>query len=138
MSALVIDCSVAAAWCFADEGGPAVLQLLQRVRAEGGVVPAVWFAEIGNVLLAAERRGRVASADVSEYLALLGALDMDVDADSGPRVHRVVVPLARRHGLTAYDAVYLELAMRRGLPLATLDHELARAAAAERVQVLPG
>ncbi|MBX3406064.1 MAG: type II toxin-antitoxin system VapC family toxin [Phycisphaeraceae bacterium] len=137
MTPFVVDASVAATWCLADESPPAVVELLNRVKNSGAVVPGMWFAEIANVLLMAERRGRLKSDAVSEYLTLLGTLQLEVEADSGSRIHLAVVPLARRHKLTVYDAMYLEIALRRGFPLATLDHELVRAAASEKVPTLP-
>lgn len=135
MSAFVLDCSIAVAWCFADESDPTVLGLLKQLREHGAVVPAMWSAETANVLLMAERRGRIDSSAVEEYLVLLGSLELDVEAE--PRIRHSAISLARKNKLTVYDAIYLELAMRRGLPLATLDSDLVRAALNEGVRTLP-
>lgn len=137
MSGYVLDASVTVAWCFDDESTPAAWTLLERLRTETGVVPPLWALEVGNILLGAERRRRIAPARTAEFLGLLGALDIRVDPEPPGRVFRDVLPLARSQGLTTYDAAYLELALRTGLPLATKDQALARAAKALTVKTLP-
>lgn len=136
MSGFVLDASVAVAWCFGDEGTPAAWALLDRLRTEPGVVPALWALEVGNILMGAERRKRIAPARTAEFLGLLGDLDIRVDVEPPGRAFRDVLPVARSSGLTTYDAAYLELAMRSGLPLATKDAALARAAKASGVATL--
>lgn len=128
---LVVDTSVAAAWWFADEATPATDAVLERVVAEGAVVPALFSAEVANVLVQAERRKRIAPALVDRVLGILGKLPIEVEAP--PRTPASAVALARAHGLTIYDAMYLEAAIRRGLPLATLDRDLQGAARAAGV-----
>jgi predicted nucleic acid-binding protein len=125
---LVLDCSVTMSWLFREEFTPFAERILDEVTASRAVVPSLWPLEVGNVLLQAERRGRVSEADGSRFLALLGGLPIDVDALRGLDWLHDVVPLARETGLTAYDASYLELAARFGVPLATLDRRLASAA----------
>lgn len=134
MSGFVLDCSVAVCWCFDDEASPATDALLERVRDEGAVVPSLWQVELANVLLQAERRRRTTAADTTTFLDLIDELPIATDEETVHRALREVLTLARAHGLTAYDATYLELAMRRGLPLATRDAALA--AAARRVGML--
>lgn len=136
MTAFVLDASVAVAWCFDDEGTPAAWALLDRLRTAPGYVPTIWALEIGNILLGAERRRRITRARTTEFMEILDALDIRADSDVQPRALRVVLPLAREQDLTTYDASYLELAMRLGLPLATKDRALARAATTLRVEVL--
>ena len=136
MTAFVLDASVAVAWCFDDESTPAAWALLDRLRTAPGYVPTLWALEIGNILLGAERRQRITRARTTEFLEILCALDIRADAEVQPRALQVVLPLAREQGLTTYDASYLELAMRLGLPLATKDRALAGAAATLRVEVL--
>ena len=136
MSAFVLDASVAVAWCFDDEGTPAAWALLDRLRSNPGHVPAVWELEIGNILPGAERRRRISHARVVEFLGILDELDIRIDPDLPGRAFRDVLPLARERRLTTYDATYLELAMRLGLPLATKDKALARAATALRIKML--
>ncbi len=137
MSGYVLDASVAVAWCFDDESTPAAWALLERLRDEPGHVPALWALEVGNILLGAEKRRRITQARTAEFLGILGELDIRVDPEYPGRAVRDVLPLARAQGITTYDASYLELAMRTGLPLATKDLALARAAAALSVATLP-
>lgn len=131
-----MDTSATMAWCFADERTAASLVLLDRVSADGAVVPALWHAEVANVLAQAERRRRIAPAATAEFLALLGELRLDTDDAPPGRATGPVLALAREHGLTAYDATTLDLATRRGLALATRDAELRRAAGAVGVALL--
>jgi predicted nucleic acid-binding protein len=128
LSGLVLDCSAAIAWYLEDEATPYADSILLRVRQEGAAVPAIWPVEVANVLLVAERRRRLTLADSLRIVGLLGRLPVDVDMQTPSRVLVSVFPLAREQRLSAYDASYLELAMRLGLPLATLDTTLQRAA----------
>lgn len=137
MSGLVLDCSLAVSWCFEDEATPETDALLERVRTEGAVVPQLWHLEISNVLLQAARRGRIALAAVGARIQLLGALPIATDEETSVRAWRDVLALATRENLTTYDASYLELAVRRGLPLATKDRELRQAAERAGLQHLP-
>jgi predicted nucleic acid-binding protein len=125
---LVLDCSVTMAWLFREELTPFTERVLDDVTAGRAVVPSLWPLEVGNVLLLAERRGRVSEADGARFLALLGGLPIEVDSLRGLEWLHDVVPLARATGLTVYDASYLELAGRFGAPLATLDRRMAAAA----------
>jgi predicted nucleic acid-binding protein len=97
-------------------------------------VPGLWSLEIANGLVTGERRGRIRPAESAAFVALLEELPIVADGATGARALHETMNLAREHGLTAYDAAYLELAMRLGLPLATGDRSLA--AAAERVGVV--
>lgn len=126
---LVLDASVAAAWCFPDEGEDAVATDAAHYLVESSaLVPPVFWFEIRNVLLMGERRGRVAAADTGRFLDRLGSLPLEEDHAASSVV---VLDLARAHKLSVYDAAYLELARRRVAPLATLDRRLAAAAARE-------
>ena len=136
MTSFVLDASVALAWCFDDESTPAAWALLDRLHATPAHVPSLWALEIGNILLGAEKRRRITQARTVAFLGILGDLDIRVDPDLPGRAFRDVLPLARERRLTTYDATYLELAMRLGLPLATKDKALARAAAALHVKTL--
>jgi predicted nucleic acid-binding protein len=133
---LVVDCSVAVAWCIEDEAAPDTDALLERVRDEGAVVPSLWHLELGNVLLQAERRKRLKPGEVASRLELLQVLPIATDDETPARAWREVLALARSEHLTTYDAAYLELAMRRGLPLATKDVELGAAAGRVGVELL--
>jgi predicted nucleic acid-binding protein len=122
----VIDMSVAMAWCFEDEATEAADLVLDRLREDEAVVPAIWPLEVANVLLVAERRGRLTEAQASRFLGLLTQLPIEVD--DAPREVAAVVAAGRRHELSSYDASYLVLAERLGASLATLDRRLAKAA----------
>lgn len=137
MSAMVIDCSAALAWCFEDEASDEADALLLRIGDEGAVVPALWHLEMANVLIQAAKRGRITTDDADTRLRLMGTLPIVTDAETSTRAWRDTLALARTEGLTAYDAAYLELAVRRRLPLATRDKALAGAARRRGVQVLP-
>jgi predicted nucleic acid-binding protein len=126
---LVLDSSMALAWCFADERSYVATEVLQRVSVDGATVPALWHLEIANGLLVAERRGRVSADFRHQTLADLAVLAIHVDAETPRRAWHATSELAERFGLTPYDAAYLELAERTGLPLATRDAALAQAAA---------
>jgi predicted nucleic acid-binding protein len=131
---LVLDASVTIAWALAGEvRTDEARTLLARVADEAAVVPGLWRLEIGNALLSAERRGRIKPERVDAVWRQLGELPIDIDQETNTRAWSSSAALARRHGLTLYDAAYLELAARRSLPLATFDGPLARAAAAENV-----
>ena len=131
MSALVLDCSVAVAWLLEDEGSPAAEAVLDRVVTSGAVAPALWWAELRNVLVMNERRGRMTVAGTTIALAEIGALGVRLDYSPESAL---VLRLARDHSLTVYDSLYLELAIRERRPLATLDQKLRMAAEAEGVQ----
>lgn len=126
----VLDNSVALAWCFEDEHTPKILSVLQRVTETGAHAPMLWPLEATNGLLVAERRGRL---DMQRRLHLHGflqALPIALDADTAGHAWGATTRLAEQYGLSAYDAAYLELAERLGLPLASLDRALRNAAAA--------
>lgn len=134
---IVIDSSLAAAWCFGDEATPQTDALLHSLENKRGLVPALWHFELTNMLVQAERRKRIASVDATALLGFLDSLPIETDSETPASRRRDVWTLARRHGLTSYDAAYLELAIRAGLPLATRDQALARAATECGVSVLP-
>ena len=138
MKAFVLDCSIAAAWLFEDEARPETDDLLEQLRDGGALVPNLWHLEVGNVLVQAEKRGRINVAQISARLDLLASLPIVTDAETSPRAFREILSLARSEALTTYDAAYLELALRRGVPLATQDKALVRAAKAAKVETLPG
>ena len=128
MSALVIDSSAALSWCFEDEAWPESDALFEQVRDQDAVVPGLWHLEVANVLLQAEKRGRIATSDVATRLELIAELPIATDTETTARAWREILALARAEGLTTYDATYLELAIRRGLPLQTKDEALITAA----------
>ena len=137
MTAFVLDCSIAMTWCFEDEARPDTDRLLDRVRDDGAIVPALWYWEVANVLNSAVRRGRLASGDVATRVGLLAVLPIEVDQDAASRAWRETLMLAQGQSLTAYDAAYLELAIRRRAELATRDKDLQIAATRLGLTVLP-
>ena len=136
MNEIVIDASVALAWCFKDERTAVTAELLERVQTDVAAVPILWHLEIANVLALAERRGRITSAESAELIALLETLEIAVDEETPSRAFGRVLDLARSERLTAYDAAYLDLAMRLGAPLASKDRDLCDAAERVGVKVL--
>jgi predicted nucleic acid-binding protein len=137
VSALVITSSAALSWCFEDEASAESDALFERVRDQGAVVPGLWHLEVTNVLLQAEKRGRITTGDVGIHLELIAQLPVTTDDETTARAWREILALARAEGLTTYDATYLELAIRRGLPLQTKDAALISAAQRSGVAV-PG
>jgi predicted nucleic acid-binding protein len=124
----VLDASLALAWFFRDEQNAYAHRVLRRLGDDPAIVPDIWILEMVNGVLVAERRGRLTSADVARVSAELADLpiepaDVTLEQALGP-----VLDLARAEKLSAYDAAYLELAMREGLPLATQDAALQAAA----------
>ena len=132
----VLDCSVTMAWIFPDEANEATDALRESLEANSAVVPVLWPIEVGNVLLVATRRGRITEDDWASIRDNLEALPIDIDAESCGRVLHTVLPIAYEHALSVYDAMYLELSLRLGVPLATLDEELITAAKTAGVEVL--
>lgn len=127
---VVVDASALAGLVLPDEAGGGLADALERAEP---VAPALLWAEIRNLLLMAERRGRIGTETLDLALATLDAIGVALDA--APSSEHTI-RLARRHGLTVYDALYLELALRIGAPLATADRALSRGAEAEGVAVI--
>jgi predicted nucleic acid-binding protein len=115
-------------WCFEDEENSYAEDVLESLEFAQALVPAIWPLEVGNVLLVAERKKRLSQAAVVRFLALLDGLPITVEQETRERMLKEIVSLAREHGLSTYDASYLDLAMRLDLPLATQDTSLAKAA----------
>ena len=136
--AIVVDVSVAAAWCFEDEVSAFTDAALDAVVRGGARVPALWVVEMANVLAMAERHGRLDAARVDRFLEALLALPVTLDHGAAAALAPTLLRLARVHRLTAYDASYLELALRTGLPLATRDAALRRAADRAGVTLFAG
>ena len=133
---LVLDSSVTLAWIYTEQISAGVTRALDLVSREGAWVPSLWRLEVANVLQMGVRRGRHSAAFRNATLADLALLPINIDPDTDAHAWGATLRLAERHRLTLYDAAYLELAKRRGLPLATLDMELRAAAKAEKVALL--
>jgi predicted nucleic acid-binding protein len=128
----VIDASVVVAWAL-QEVHPTAALALARIENDQALAPALWWFEVRNGLIVNERRGRIPEARTLEFLQELKEIAVAVDVAP---LEDQVLTLTRRHGLTVYDAAYLELALRAALPLATLDMALVRAARTEGVQLI--
>jgi len=133
---LVLDTSAALAWIYPDESTPAISLVFARTLEHGAWVPGLWRLEIANVLEMGVRRGRHNATFRDETLTDLARLPIHVDPETDSHAWEETMRLAERHRLTLYDAAYLELALRRGLPLATLDSDLRDAATAEGLALL--
>ena len=133
MSRFVLDASIAGAWLLEDEDDPVANAAMSRLATDFALVPELWHLEVRNVLVVAERRGRVGPAGLEDGLRRIGELPIRTDTE--PNLGTALA-LARRHRLTIYDALYLELALRADAPLSTLDRALAGAAVAERRPLL--
>lgn len=135
---LVLDASMALAWLI-ERSRPEEISLCQRtariINEQGAIVPALWFTEVTNGVIVAERQGAITSRQLSTFRADLAALPIDMDLASPESVQAGILAIAQRSGLTAYDATYLELAIRRNAPLATFDRQLAEAARAAGVAI---
>ena len=130
----VLDSSVALSWLMPDEANERTDALADALEQANAHVPAIWHLELGNALLMAQRRKRISDSEFRRCVAALSALPIEVDSAAELAG---VLSIARRLGLTSYDAAYLELAQRRGLPLATLDDKLRQAGKALKVTVVP-
>jgi predicted nucleic acid-binding protein len=133
---LVIDSSMTLAWYFEDERTEASIAVLNQVADTGAAVPALWRLEVLSGLQVAVRRGRITAAYRDASLVDLQSLVIAIDPDTNRQAWSATLRLCERFGLTPYDAAYLELALRRQLPLATLDGDLVRAAQAENVPLI--
>jgi len=132
---LVLDASVALAWGLEDESNAYTDEVLDEMENREAIVPCIWPLEVSNALLVAERRGRVTRAMVAGFLEYLGSLPVVVEQCDSERIFGEVLLLAREQGLSVYDAAYLDLALRLGLPLATQDDALRTAASRVGVEI---
>jgi len=124
----VVDNSVVMAWCFKDEVSPYSDSVLGNLEFRTAYVPAIWPLEVSNVLLVAGRQGRISEAGVTRFITLLDQLPIVVEQESPSRMFKEILALGREYNLSSYDASYLDLAMRKGLSIATLDKRLITAA----------
>ena len=134
--ALVLDASVALSWCFDDKATAATREVLVRLDKDTAVAPSLLLLEVANVLVLAERKKRISPGGTAEFIDLIDKLAIEIEEQTSARVLHDVLNLARGEALTAYDASYLELAMRLGLPLASKDVALRRAASRLGVPLL--
>jgi predicted nucleic acid-binding protein len=137
LSRIVVDASVTLSWCFPDEQTPLSLNVLERLKAgDEALVPSFWPLEVLNSLLVGERRGRISPQQTRAFLGDLEALNASFDYASVEQVNGPVQMLCRDHGLTPYDALYVELATRTRCPLATHDQAQRKVANALNIECL--
>lgn len=132
----VLDGSVTLAWLHRDETTSAVEQVFARLSKAGAWVPTLWRLEVANVLETNVRRGRYGAGFRDSAISDLAVFPIQVDSETDRQAWGATLRLAGRHRLTLYDAAYLELALRRGLALATLDKDLRAAGKAEGLELL--
>ncbi len=133
--AVVIDNSVVMSWCFADEANQYADNVLESLKYVRAIVPCIWPLEVRNVLVVAEKRGRLRYIDSIRFLELLSELPIDIEQQLSEKMMMNIFLLAREAQLSTYDASYLELAIRKNLPLATLDKALLRATEKFNIEV---
>lgn len=135
MRGIVVDASVALAWCFPDEASEYADAVLLAVENQSIIVPAIWAVEITNALLVGERRKRIRQPEVRRFVELMNGLSVVEDGQPFSDTVSNVLPLARESDLSAYDAAYLDVAVRHEIPLATLDHSLQKACATAGISI---
>lgn len=124
----VLDASITLAWAFTDETSPYAEAVFDRIGSDSALVPPVWWLEVMNTLLVGERRQRLTSAQSAHFVEVLASLPIAVETDSGGATPGGLLSFSRDLGLTVYDASYVNLALNRDLPLATLDARMRAAA----------
>lgn len=138
MRDFVIDNSVVMSWCFQDETSKYTDAVLGHLEEATAYVPAIWPLEVGNVLLVAERRKRLSQADSSRFISLLFDLPIIVEQELPERMLSEILSLAREYKLSSYDASYLDIAMRKGLPIASTDKHILAAAKRSNIPIVSG
>lgn len=136
MKPIVLDCSIVLTWFFEDESNPRADAALSQLPQTEAIVPPLWYFELSNAILVAERKKRISEADAARIIELIGELPIAMDMNTAWNALQETRLLAKEHNLSVYDAAYLELAMRLGLLLATLDKDLEKAAKKAGVKVL--
>jgi predicted nucleic acid-binding protein len=138
LTGIVTDASVALAWCFPDEASEYADRILVALEGHAILVPALRSVEITNALLMAERRKRVKPPEIRRFVELLDGLTVIIDSQSVTESVSNILPIAREYGLSAYDAAYLDVAVRHGAPLATLDSALRKAGQKAGIEIFGG
>ena len=134
--AFVVDASIGFAWVYPNQSSGETEKLLDLVESGSAIVPSLWFLEVANGLLAAQRRKLLTASERRQALERLLALTFTTDEEAGRAAIRKTSDLAEKHGLSVYDAAYLEIALRRKLPLGSRDEALRKAAKRSGVTLL--
>jgi predicted nucleic acid-binding protein len=132
----VLDASITMAWCFEEEITPYARAVLDRLDIDAAMVPAIWPLEVANAMLVAERRQQLLPARAERFKELVTEMPITVIPGSFVDATSIVMNAARAFRLTCYDAAYLELAMREGIPIATRDKQLVEAARSAGVSLV--
>ena len=135
MSGIAIDASVALAWCFPDEASNYADSVLLAVENQTVIVPSIWAVEITNALLVGERRKRIRQPEIRRFVDLLKGLSVVEERQTFAETVSNVLPLAREYDLSAYDAAYLDVAVRHEISLATLDGAMQKACTAAGIEI---
>jgi len=136
MSPIILDCSVTVSWFIPDEFSKNSLNIKDKIREKGAIVPTIWSLEVGNVLLISERRKRITKEQRQTALYILNDLPIKTDELTFKNAWFETIELAERFNLTLYDACYLELSLRCNSKLATFDNNLKQAAKLAGVSLL--
>lgn len=134
---VIADMSVVLAWLFEEDQTADALTILPLIERQGLLVPNLWWSELENGILMAERRGRKSAEEVKTFLSLVRALPIQTDDTSRQQLTDPIIRLGRQYLLTAYDAAYVELSIRQSVPLATFDAAIRGCANAAGIEVLP-
>lgn len=135
MNHLVLDASITMTWCYPDEHSNFAYKVLDALEHRRAIVPSLWAVEVANALIVGERRSRLSANNIAHFFELLQSLSIETDTQTASRALSDTLQLARAYGLSVYDAAYLELAMREGFELATLDGRLRDAAKKAGVRI---
>jgi len=135
LKGIVIDASVALAWCFPDEASDYADSVLLALEKHAAIVPAIWAVEVTNALLVGERRKRLRRPEAWRFVELLKRLNIVQDSQVVTDAMSNILPLGHDYRLSAYDAAYLDVAVRRQIPIATLDSDLQKAALAAGIEI---
>ena len=129
----VLDCSVTMSWCFKDETNKDAHKILLALKNKKAIVPCIWTLEVLNSLKVAQNKNRITQAKINHFITLLQSLPIETDNNYKYLKNNLILDLINRHNLTAYDAAYLELAIRYAIPLVSFDKELCDAARKEKI-----
>jgi predicted nucleic acid-binding protein len=134
---IVLDASLALTWCFEDERRDDTEMIGLRILDEGAVVPTLFHLELASAMISGEKRGQINAAQIDVRLASIASMPIEVDFETSRKAWTMTLSLARANGLTPYDAAYLELALRLGAEVASLDDALREAAIRHGLTVIP-
>ncbi len=136
MKKFVLDCSVTMTWCFEDEATESAEDSLALLKEMTAIVPPIWSIEVMNVLRVAERKNRINIASADHFIRFLNTLPIILDSGLNHCLNTSILAISRKHSLSAYDAAYLEIALRYNIPLISFDKNLCAAAKKEGVALL--